>query len=59
MSATLELVIAIVIVALLLPFVTKITALFVGVIPSVLLNFLLLIVAVKLVLFVIHRGSEG
>ena len=59
MSSTIELVIAIVLVAILTPFLTKITTLFIGVIPSSILNFLLLIIAIKLILFIIHRGSEG
>ena len=48
MSSTIELIIAIVIVALLLPFITKITALFTVLIPQTVLNFLLLAVAIKL-----------
>lgn len=55
----LEIVVAILIIVLLLPIITHITGFFIGVIPSSLLFFLTLLISLKIILFVIHRGDEG
>ena len=52
-------VVAILIIVLLLPIITHITGFFINVIPSSLLFFLSVLVTLKIILFVIHRGDEG
>lgn len=54
-----EIVVAILVIVLLLPLITHITGFFTGVIPSSLLLFLGILISLKIVLFVIHRGDEG
>lgn len=53
------LVIAIIILAILSPFILHITNLFVDIIPEQLLTIMAFALAVKIVLFLIHRGDEG
>lgn len=55
----LQVAIAILIGAMLFPWISKIVGYFSMFIPSWILNFLWLGVALKLILFVIHRGDEG
>lgn len=55
----LELVVAILIIVLLLPIITHITGFFIDIIPSSLLFFLTLLISLKIILFIIHRGDEG
>lgn len=52
-------VICIILVALLSPWILKIIGYFQEFIPGWILNFLFLAIALKLILFIFHRGSEG
>lgn len=55
----LQVAIAILIGSLLFPWIIKIVGYFSMFIPSWILNFLWLGVALKIILFIIHRGDEG
>lgn len=52
-------IICIVLVALLSPWILKIIGYFQIFIPQWILNFLFLGIALRLILFIFHRGSEG
>ena len=54
-----EIVLAILIIVLILPIITHVTGLFVDVIPSSLLFIVAILISLKIILFVIHRGDEG
>lgn len=58
MSA-LEIIVAIVLIALFYPWIQLIVSYVATVIPMYLLQFVLIAFAIKIVLFIIHRGSEG
>lgn len=58
MSA-LEIIVAIVLIALFYPWIQLIVSYIATVIPMYLLQFVLIAFAIKIVLFIIHRGSEG
>lgn len=54
-----QVIIAIVLVAFLSPWITKVIGYFSAFIPAWIMNFLYLAVALKFILFIIHRGDEG
>lgn len=56
---TINVIIAVVLVAFLSPWLFKIIGYFQIYIPSWMLNFLYLAIALKFILFIIHRGDEG
>lgn len=41
------------------PYITYIVNLIGGVVPDVIMTFLLVAIGIKTILFIIHRGSEG
>ena len=55
----LQVAISILIGSMLMPWLIKIIGYFSSYIPSFMLNILLLAIALKMILFVIHRGDEG
>ena len=55
----LQVAISILIGSMLMPWIIKIIGYFSSYIPPFMLNILLLAIALKMILFVIHRGDEG
>ena len=55
----LQVAIAIILVALISPWLTKIIGYFQMFIPTWMMNFLFLAIALKFILFLIHRGDES
>lgn len=54
-----QVIIAIILVAFLSPWLTKLIGYFSSFIPSWIMNFLYLAIALKFILFIIHRGDES
>lgn len=59
MSSALEIIIAVVLIALFYPWIQMILSYVGYVIPMSILQFILIAFGIKIVLFIIHRGSEG
>ena len=55
----LQVAISILIGSMLMPWIIKIIGYFQNYIPTFMINILLLAIALKMILFVIHRGDEG
>lgn len=59
MMEIIYLVVAIIILIIISPYLIHITNLFTSLVPDQLLLFLGFVIAIKIVLFIIHRGDEG